>query len=493
MTRIAQGDFLPDPKDALPPLPELMARRDWSDSPLGPMAAWSTSLRTTVTMMLNAQAEIVLFWGPEFVALYNDAYAPTIGDKHPRALGRPARENWAELWHDLEPLLRGVRETGETFAARDREFYIERHGYGETVYFDISFSCVPDDDGSVGGVLCIVSETTRRILTERQMKESETRLRALVNATADVIYRMSPDWSEMRELDGRGLLEDTNRPRTGWMEGYIMPEDQPELRAAIARALSSQEAFQLEHRVLRKDGSIGWTASRAVPIFDAAGRLIEWFGAASDVTERRRANEHLQLVVHELNHRVKNNLAMVQSIAAQTFRNADDIRDAQERFGARLIALAQANDLLTGERWAGASLRGAIEQAVRPHQPDASHARLDGPNMLLSPKTALALTLAVHELATNAVKYGAWSTNQGAVAIAWSVYPGDDGQRLRIEWRESGGPPVAEPSRRGFGSRLIERGLAGEMNADVSLAFEEAGLLCVVDAPLPTRPGSPSP
>jgi hypothetical protein len=102
------------------------------------------------------------------VALYNDAYAPSIGEKHPRALGRPAIENWRELWGDLEPLLRGVRETGQTFAAKDRAFYIERHGYGETVYFDVSYSAVHQNDGSVGGVLCIVTETTERVHFERR-------------------------------------------------------------------------------------------------------------------------------------------------------------------------------------------------------------------------------------------------------------------------------------------------------------------------------------
>jgi signal transduction histidine kinase len=157
----------------------LMRDRDWSRSPLGDPEHWTSSLKTTVGLLLRAEAQIVLFWGPEFVALYNDAYAPTIGDKHPRALGRPASENWAELWDDLEPLLQGVRGTGKTFSARDRPFYIERHGFGETVYFDISYSAVPEADGRVGGVLCIVSETTERVRASAALRESEARLREL--------------------------------------------------------------------------------------------------------------------------------------------------------------------------------------------------------------------------------------------------------------------------------------------------------------------------
>jgi len=128
----------------------LIRSLDWSKSGLGPISAWPTPLKAAVRLMLPAKAQIVIFWGPELVALYNDAYAPTIGDKHPRALGRPARESWTELWDDLEPLLRRVLETGETVFAKDRPFYIERHGYPESVYFDISYSPVWDEAGKVG-------------------------------------------------------------------------------------------------------------------------------------------------------------------------------------------------------------------------------------------------------------------------------------------------------------------------------------------------------
>jgi len=469
---------------------QIVAGQDWVASPLGPPEQWSPSLRTTAEILLRSQAQIILFWGPEFVAIYNAAYMPTIGDKHPRALGRPARENWAELWDDLEPLLEGVRRSGQAFSAKDRPFYLERHGYGETVYFDVSYSAVPEADGSVGGVLCIVSETTERVLAQRRLAESETRFRALVNASSDVIYRMGPDWSEMLALDGRGLLADTAAPRQGWLDTYILPGDQDMIRNATRDAIQAMVPFQLEHRVIQKDGSIGWTSSRAVPILDDAGQVIEWFGAASDVTVRRQASEHLQLVVHELNHRVKNSLAMVQAIAAQTFRNIADpeaTHDAQARFAARLGALAQANDLLTGERWTGASLAAAIGLAIEPFRRDLDCFTLDGPEIQISSKTALALTLAFHELAANAVKYGALSDDRGRIAIAWSRYDGDDGPRVRLEWREADGPPVTLPQQRGFGSRLIERGLAGELNGTVELRFPPDGVRCLIDAPLPTE------
>jgi len=172
----------------------LVRALDWSKTSLGAISAWPAHLKAAIDLMLPAQAQIVLFWGPEFVAVYNDAYAPTIGDKHPRALGRPARENWAELWDDLEPLLRRVLETGETVFAKDRPFYIERHGYPETVYFDISYSPVRDEVGNVGGVLCIVSETTERVVAqERQrllLRETNHRLKNLF-AMVDAMIGLS--------------------------------------------------------------------------------------------------------------------------------------------------------------------------------------------------------------------------------------------------------------------------------------------------------------
>ncbi|QOZ31039.1 sensor histidine kinase [Bradyrhizobium sp. CCBAU 53421] len=164
--RNVEGDFPQGGGEAA----ALIRSLDWSATSLGPIADWPAHLKSAVSLMLPAKAQIVLFWGPEFVALYNDAYAPTIGQKHPTALGRPARENWAELWDDLEPLLTRVLDTGETVFAKDRPFYIERHGYPETVYFDISYSPVQDEFGEIDGVLCIVSETTERVVAQERQR-----------------------------------------------------------------------------------------------------------------------------------------------------------------------------------------------------------------------------------------------------------------------------------------------------------------------------------
>lgn len=185
---------------------------DWAATPLGPVAGWPQSLVSSLSILLASKAQIVMFWGPDHFAFYNDAYAPTIGDKHPHALGRPAREYWAEMWDALEPLLDGVRETGTAFAASDYPFVINRHGFLEEVFFDISYDPVRVEDGSVGGVFCIVSETTRRVLTERRLRAlhaidmsttAATKADAVVAGVVAELERLRHDlpWAQLHLCD----------------------------------------------------------------------------------------------------------------------------------------------------------------------------------------------------------------------------------------------------------------------------------------------------
>jgi two-component sensor histidine kinase len=461
-------------------LGERIRAHDWSATSIGALAGWPQSLKSVTQTLLLSPVPLVLLWGEDGVMIYNDAYSRFAGSRHPQLLGSKVREGWDEI-ADFNDHVMQVGLGGGTLAYRNQELTLQRHGQPAPAWMDLDYSPVLDESGTPAGVIAIVVETTDKVLAERRLVESERRFRALVSASSDMIYRMSPDWTEMREFDGRSLLADTAVPRVAWMDDYLLPEDRPVMQSAIDEAIARKGAFQAEHRVLQADGAIGWTVSRAVPMLDDAGDIVEWFGAATDVTERNRTNEHLRLVINELNHRVKNTLAMVQAIAARTFRNPDDLGVAQEHFAARLVALAQATDLLTGERWAGASLRAAIEQAVRPHQPQAARCRLEGEDVRISPKTALALALGMHELSTNAIQFGAWSNEAGSVLIAWHL--GESG-KLFLEWREQDGPVVQPPTRRGFGSRLIERGLAGELGGQVALRFDPEGVRCTIEAPM---------
>ncbi|WP_167298221.1 hybrid sensor histidine kinase/response regulator [Sphingomonas leidyi] len=257
------------------------------ESPLGPAAGWSNALLASLRMMLPARAEIVMFWGPEFCALYNEAYAPTIGDKHPRALGQSALIWWGELWDDLGPLLQGVRDTGETFWAKDRPFYIERdQGRGETTYFDISYSPVFDDDGTVGGVLCIVSETTARVLAEREAIADRNRLWTLARdpfliADSHGVWRnVSPAWTEILGWNADELVGRTSE----WMEH---PDDRKRTRAELTGLQQGAPTLRFENRFRGKDGDYRWFSWTAVP----EGDLL--YCVARDITAERQAAEAL--------------------------------------------------------------------------------------------------------------------------------------------------------------------------------------------------------
>jgi two-component sensor histidine kinase/integral membrane sensor domain MASE1 len=213
--------------------------------------------------------------------------------------------------------------------------------------------------------------------------------------------------------------------------------------------------------------------------------------AQREIAERTRAEAHQRLLINELNHRVKNTLATVQSIAAQTQRSADDPRQSYEAFTERLMALSRAHDVLTARRWEGAELRDVVDGAIQPFDAGGGRFKVSGPSVWLEPQAALALAMALHELATNAAKYGALSVAAGRVSLAWSVKrDGDDGIELALTWREAQGPKVTPPSRKGFGSRLLERGLAAELNGTGVVDYRPDGLVCAMTAKLPAIDGA---
>jgi len=222
------------------------------------------------------------------------------------------------------------------------------------------------------------------------------------------------------------------------------------------------------------------------PISTSEGSGV--FVQGYDVTDQRRAEEHQQLLIHELNHRVKNTLSIVQALAMQSFNDRADPAAARQRFDARLNALSAAHNLLTTQNWERAGLLDIIKASVAATAgANASRVSIRGPNILIAPQTAVSLAMATHELCTNAIKYGALSNDTGTVDVRWAAALANCGQvDLDSDWRESGGPPVEPPSHRGFGTRLIERGLSAELRSTVSLEFPPGGVHCTIRAKLPS-------
>ncbi|ACG78704.1 sensor histidine kinase [Phenylobacterium zucineum HLK1] len=205
--------------------------------------------------------------------------------------------------------------------------------------------------------------------------------------------------------------------------------------------------------------------------------------AEDEIAARREAEHERELLVAELNHRVKNTLATVQSIAAQSLREGRSAAETRETFEARLLALSHTHNLLTRAHWRGADLREIVRQELSPH--GEGRVRIDGGPVSLPPAASLAVGMALHELATNAAKYGALSRPEGQVAVAWQVIGRAEARRVRLTWREIGGPPVAEaPRRRGFGTRLITQGLKQQLEGEVEMDFRSSGLVCVLEFPL---------
>ena len=248
-----------------------------------------------------------------------------------------------------------------------------------------------------------------------------------------------------------------------------------------ARALLGEIVQGMEFEHVRPAGS-RWYRISGIPVH-AAGRVSGALVAIVDIDQEKRAAEHQRLLINELNHRVKNTLATVQSIAAQTLRAAETTADAREAIETRLLALSRAHDVLTRENWEGADLARSWRRRSSPTARSAIRFTSPGRDVRLPPRMALALAMALQELATNAVKYGALSN-----AAARSPSPGPSERRGPAApgpgWTERGGPPVALPARRGFGTRLIERSLAQDLNGGVEIHFAPEGVQFVVDAPL---------
>jgi PAS domain S-box-containing protein len=618
---------------------------DWASTPLGPMEEWPARLRFAVDLCLRSSAPGAVYWGPDLILVYNDAFAEVIGEPGARLLGQPAREAYPTIWDWLGPQFAQVVESGEGLLVAEQKIPIVRNGVAEETYWTYTLTPIVDEDGSVCGVTTQRDDVTRAVFAERRLsfqirladllrgeqdpqrvKHNATRLlgdylkasrvgyaevdeaRGLVIVRSD--WTRDPDSSlagKVVELNALGedalallrtgevlVLSDirlvpTERPQivgmwerlgvralitvplvrdgalkallyvhepqprswrrseaaiardvaertwaaveraqaerflresedhyrhtvelnpqvtwtalpdgalnrvagrweewtgtTGlgetWAKG-LHPDDVAPSVAAWRRSVATGEPYDIEHRVKLRDGSFRWARSRAFPRRDADGAILFWYGATEDIHERKVAEEHQRLLINELNHRVKNTLASVQAIAFQTLKGNISLAEARKRFEARLLALSRAHTLLTEQNWEGADLERVVRDSTEHLAAEIERFEIGGDPTWLSPRAALALALALHELGTNAAKYGALSNESGRVSIRWAR----ENSALLLDWKELNGPPVTPPARRGFGSRLIERGLRSDLGGRADLVFEPDGVRCRVRASL---------
>jgi PAS domain S-box-containing protein len=329
---------------------------------------------------------------------------------------------------------------------------------------------------------------------EQELRDSELRLR--LSQAAAGIASLEVDVPTGRVFGSDTLwslwgLPPAESVPASTLEELVVAEDRG-IRSSEATRREGSAAPSVEYRIRRADtGALRWIARDVEFVRDAAGRAVKMFGVMRDVTDAKEAEARQQLLTHELEHRIKNILATVSAIASQTLRDTD-LESARAALNQRLQALAGAHDVLNRTRWTSASLPAVIAAAIEPFPADRIEA--GGPDFVIGPRRALALALAVNELGTNALKYGALSADGGKVTIGWALERGDGAPMLVWRWSERGGPAVTPPARRGFGRFLLERVLAADFGGTVGIDFRPDGVRCVLAAPwapVEARPEAP--
>jgi PAS domain S-box-containing protein len=407
----------------------------------------------------------------------NRAYEEWFGHPREEIFGKTLREVVGEeAYAGLGPFV----ERALAGEAMSMEQYVPFKDGGER-FIHVDYVPRIGPAGQPEGFYALVQDIGEKKQAEMALARSEQRLRAVLESVSDGFLAMD---SDMRITLFNRACEAHFGTTRDHVLGRRLDAAFPGLGGGdflerLARVRDSQMPDTFEAPSPTLAGHV--IEVRAAPK-DGGGLAVSF----SDITERHRAETLRQLLLNELNHRVKNTLAVVQGLAAQSFKPGSDPDLARHGFEGRLRALAAAHDLLTAENWAGASLRSVITEAVH-GVAGSSRLETHGPDLQLPPQTAVTLALAIHELSTNAVKYGALGVPDGRVVVRWDIGPPESQQapRLRLDWVERGGPQVVAPERRGFGSRMLEQGLAGEMGGSVRLTFEADGLCCHIDAPLP--------
>ena len=464
---------------------------DWATTPLGPPEEWTVSLCAVVRLMLNSKFPMFLAWGPELTFIYNDAYAPILGAKHPEAMGRPFEMIWGEIWDDIRPLIDRAL-AGEASWLEDLPLTMNRYGYDEQTYFTFSYSPIHGEDGQVSGMFCSCTETTNKVTAERELAAQRNRLVSMFEQ-APSFMAMLRGPNHVFELANAAYIELIGRRDiVGRPVKEVLPEvEEQGFVDKLDQAYMAGLPFSArEMPVTLERGSDGSSEQRFLdfvfqPVFDVGSLVTGIFVEGYDVTERKKAEDHQRLLIDELNHRVRNMLAIVQGIVRQSLKGDAATPEARSALEQRLGALAETHKLLTRGNWSDVSIAELVSQSVEPFKDGGSRISSEGPPLQIAPKTAVTLALALHELATNAAKYGALSNTQGTVRIRWDTTARADADPLlEFDWIESGGPPVQKPQRRGFGTRMIEQGLAAELDGDVAIDFQPSGLICRVRAPL---------
>jgi two-component sensor histidine kinase len=463
----------------------LIRAHDWSASPLGPPDGWPQSLKTVVRLMLTSSHPMFIWWGPDLIQFYNDAYRATMGpERHPSALGDRGEACWAEIWDIIGPQIALVmRGEGSTWH-EDALVPVTRNGRREDVWWTYGYSPIDHDDG-VGGVLVVCKDVT----AEHLVREELARANLELNSEAErlrTLFEQAPSFmAVLRGPDHRFELANPGYMRlvgerqvVGLTVAQALPEaiEQGYMKL-LDQVYRSGEAFTATGSKFTTPGGPGEPATDRYldfvyqPTLDAQGSVNGVFVEGHDVTERIVGERRQKLLLDELNHRVKNTLATVLSLAMLSGKSAESVPRFVAAFTDRIHAMAKTHDLVMK----GAT--GAITVADVLHAELAPYVAVDGQvhvvcdELALTVETPVNLGLVVHELLTNAAKYGALSTPQGRL---W-VHCGRTPTGGFLDWRETINHALTPSERKGFGTLLIDR-LARELGGAARLDLKPTGL-----------------
>ncbi len=476
---------MPDANDKgrpIPPALSAMLRASDGILDLLPIATFICDGRGTI---LQYNRHAVKIWGraPQYGQTHEQftdtcKYFEVDGSPLPRSM-------LAEVLTNGEPL-------------RDKELLVQRHD-GSRMVVSLNIDPLRSAKGElVGAVNCFLDITERKRIdaamehSRLRTLEQEQLLAATYEHAAIGISEIAPDGKFLRVNEAICTITGFSREHllAQKLFTHTHPDDTDPDRDAFRKQVAGQlEFYSVEKRFIRPDGRVIWLSVRSSPVRGADGHLRYVVRVVQEVTERKASERRQKLLIDELNHRVKNTLATVQSLASQTARVAPTPSAFREGFEGRLIALSKAHDQLTVHHWENADLRDLLSGSLAPYTVAGSERIvLRGEDIVLRPRAVLTLAMAFHELTTNAAKYGALSIPGGRIEIRWQPVGGDDGKRpsLKIDWIEKDGPAVSEPQRRGFGSKLIEGSIAAEHGGSARLAFEPNGLRCEIVIPLET-------
>lgn len=602
------------------PTLKLINEYNWASNPLGPIPDWPESLKGAVRVMMAASTPMVMLIGPEGILVYNNAYALFAGDRHPAIFGMPAVDAWPEIADfNRDKIARGLR--GDSLFLRDQELVLDRHGTPEASWMDLHYSPLLNEEGIPLGTLCIVHETTDRVVAEKALARSEERLTLAISGSSlvgtwdwnideDIVtsddqfatmygidplraglgvpieaflaavhpddraqvekdietalaqrsrlqseYRLlaadgSTRWviasgSPRLDVEGKpvrlpgvvvditeqrrisdALVESELRFRTladtmpqmvwstladgyhdyynaRWYEftgvpagstdgeawnGMFHPDDQERARKVWQKSLETGEPYQIEYRLRHHTGEYRWTLGLALPIRDASGQIVRWFGTCTDIHETKLVAEERELVAQELSHRIKNIFAVLTGIISLSARSRPEVKDFADELRQRIYALGEAHDFVRPHSHVSrppenqGSLQSLISRLMQPYRRgEEGRVVFVGDDIVIDDGAATPLALLFHELGTNAAKYGALAQDGGGVELTGRR----EEDRYYLSWKERGGPSIngnAEPS--GFGSRLIGLSVEGQLRGRLERFWEADGLRVEVEVPV---------